>query len=96
MNYPDDATLIARGQYSTLTAERRECLRRLRTNAEALAENGRRILRDLEEMAFAGEQIELVAEHAADARQIIKRISELDNMRDVLRSAAWGNQKDTE
>ena len=96
MKYPDDATLIARGQYSTLTDERRRLLRSLRDHAEATTENGRRILRVLEDVVFGAEQVELAAQHVAEARQIMTRIAELDTLRAELRSAAWGTQKEIE
>ena len=50
MAYPDDATLIARGKYSTLTHERREQLRRVQAICSLIVTAAQGALRDCEAM----------------------------------------------
>lgn len=46
--FPDDATLIARGKYSTLSHERHEQLKRVQTIAETIVNGAYAVLRDCE------------------------------------------------
>lgn len=48
MNLPDDATLIARGTYSTLQRERHKRLKVVRDACEAIQAQARLVLRDAE------------------------------------------------
>jgi hypothetical protein len=46
--FPDDATLIARGKYSTLNKERKEQLERVQTICKTIMANANPVLRDCE------------------------------------------------
>jgi hypothetical protein len=48
--YPDDATLIARGKLSTLSAERREQLKRVAATCDTVVRAAHQFLRDCEDM----------------------------------------------
>ena len=97
MDHLDDATLIARGRYATLSSERRALMKSLQGDAEALANYARRILRSAEtDTDFVLEEIEHAAVRISDARTRIKRMAVLNAQRDELRPAAWGTTKETE
>ena len=96
MDFPSEETLIARGKYATLSAERRDLLRELRQDAEAIADNARRIIKAAEDVDFAQDEAMKAASRIGIAQTRIHRLGELAALRDELRLAAWGTTKETE
>lgn len=90
MQFPDDATLIARGKYSTLGKERRKQLERVQKTAANLM--------SLCQQAMNGVQAEV-----ADTKAISSMQTNVDNLKDAgdlivslgtemaaIKEAAWG------
>lgn len=91
MNYPDDATLIARGKQATLKKERWEQITRVQNACRTLQGNAALILTDSQRKP--PEDRELISETFRVLENIDKahkRIGELDKDIDALNGPAWG------
>lgn len=91
MNYPDDATLIARGKQATLKKERWEQITRVQNACRTLQGNATLILTDAQRKP--PEDRELISETMRVLDNIDKahsRIVELDADISALDGDAWG------
>lgn len=90
MQFPDDPTLIARGKYSTLRAERKKQLERVRNICTLLITEAQASLRDCElvppKSAEHVAKLEHCLDNLQDARQ---RIVELANEMIAIEPTAY-------
>lgn len=88
--YPDQSILIARGQYATLSAERRDQLRRLQDICSTIVTAAQATLRDAEGMPPENVQPIMVLETClANAKDARSRIVNLASEMVELKGQAW-------
>lgn len=90
MIYPDDATLLARGKYSTLGKELREQVERVQKICKTIMHLANPLLDDCQEdPPVDGSVLVKLEECVKNAGKARERIIELCAMRAELREAAW-------
>lgn len=90
MNYPDDATLIARGKLSTLNKERREQIERVQTIAKTIMHKANPLLADCQQKPpVDAEPIANLENCLKNAYKARERLIELCAEIAVLEPQAW-------
>ena len=90
MQFPDDATLLARGKYSTLNKERKKQLERVQTACKTLMHCAGQILSGVQEKPPAdAEYVMLAAKCVANATKGRDEIVVLTEQLNELEKEAW-------
>lgn len=92
-DFPADDVLVARGKYSTLASERRNILKALRNDMEALAEYARRVLRSVDDLSFAEEELLNVGRRIGAAQGRLHDLRTLAPQLAELKPLAWGEKE---
>lgn len=91
--FPADDVLLARGKYSTLSGEKREHLKRLRDDMEAIVSHARLVVRsfdDLHDLDFAVEQSQHARKRIDQALERLGLLNLLTQHMIELKPLAWG------
>jgi hypothetical protein len=93
MTYPPDDVLIARGKYSTLNSERRELVKGMQKDIQALANNAHHILRDPDDIGNTQGGVSACMERLDRAQEKLDRLAKLIPLMEELRPLAWETVK---
>ena len=93
MNFPDDATLLARGKYATLGSERRKRMKELRERMAAVTDQARVMLRFDEDAKDAGPTFEAMQRQMERTGECLTELSALQIEMDALKPDAWGKER---
>ena len=93
MQFPDDQTLIARGKYSTLSAERKAQLKRVQDICRTIQGEVIHVLRDCEDTPPAdGSHLKTLEICLANLQKARDRITEVSNEMNQIKPDAWGGE----
>ena len=92
ITYPDDATLHARGKYSSLASERRDLRRKMREELESIMSYAGRTLRTPDDTGWIGLQVDSMRNVVDSLATMQKRLSALQTAINELKPAAWGDK----
>lgn len=90
MQYPDDATLVARGKYATLSKERYAQIERVQKIAKTIMHHANPLLQDCQEQPpVDGSHLKALEDCLRNAQNARERIVELCAGMDELKPTAW-------
>ena len=87
--FPGDDVLLARGKYATLGSQKRDAMKQLQQQMEAITAQARHILRFDEDAALALSFYEALQGRVSDTGDTLTRLAELQAELDVLKPLAW-------
>ena len=90
--YPNDATLAARGKYSTLASERRELLKAMREELETIVTYAGRTLRSPDAVDMVGLQIDSMRNVHENLKGLHARLCVVHAAMKDLKPSAWGDK----
>lgn len=93
IEYPADEVLLARGRYSTITAERKALMKAMQKAVETIANSAHRILRAPEDLALAQGEATRVDECILAIKSILERLAVLAPLLAELQLVAWPKDK---
>lgn len=92
--YPDEKTLVARGKYATLAAERRDALKGLQADMVAASNCASRVLRSAsgktEDIEVVQEELDTMGKRVGAAFEHVQVLAALALHLEELKPAAWG------
>lgn len=89
MQFPDDATLIARGKYSTLSRERRKQIERIQTTAGTVMSMCSQILKGVQQETPDLSTVGGIRKCVDNIEAAANAISELSAEMSTLKPDAW-------
>lgn len=90
MQYPDDATLIERGKYATLSKERYAQIERVQKLSKVIMHHANPLLQDCQERPpVDASSLVVLEECVKNARSARDRLIEICNEQNKLKGAAW-------
>lgn len=90
MNFPDDATLLARGKYATLSKERRAQVERVQNISKTIMHLANPLLKDCEERPpVDADSLVRLEDCIKNARSARERLIELCTRMNELEPEAW-------
>ena len=96
ITYPDDATLQARGKYSTLASERRDLLKAMSDVLRDLSSYAGKALRLPDDVGFISLQLDSISVGVDRLKELNARYSVIRRSLNELKPSAWGEKNSHE